>query len=65
MTNFCSKHGIRGCPASFYLSCPAYKENKNCWEVENKPCCSAQNLTKCRACPVFTKARAAAKGITP
>jgi hypothetical protein len=55
MANTCSNHRVRGCPASFYLSCPAYLNGKNCWEVAEKPCCGDGNLTKCGLCPTFTK----------
>jgi hypothetical protein len=61
MTNHCRDYKVRGCPASFYLSCPAYRSSKNCWEVQKKPCCPAENLSKCVACAVFAKGRAVMK----
>lgn len=62
MPNLCSSYKIRGCPASFYLSCPAYLGDMNCWEAQDKRCCSTQNLAKCSVCPVHDRARAAMAG---
>ncbi|MEW6608835.1 MAG: hypothetical protein AB1414_15555 [bacterium] len=28
---------IKGCPASFYLICEAYRQSKNCFEVKIQP----------------------------
>jgi hypothetical protein len=52
--NLCSNYSIKGCPASSYLSCPAYLEGKNCWEVEiAKPCCKAECAHDCMGCDVL------------
>ncbi|MEJ5186112.1 MAG: hypothetical protein WHT46_03420 [Candidatus Geothermincolales bacterium] len=45
---------LRGCPASQYLACEAWREGSNCWEVED-PRCSV-GLEKCMryGCPVYS-----------
>lgn len=49
--------GLRGCPASFYLSCPVYRVGKNCWEtIENIPCCKRIDKIRCLECDVYIKA---------
>ena len=54
MPNRCSDYSMRGCPASYYLNCPAYAADKNCWEVaEEKPCCKEVRLTECRNCRLY------------
>ena len=62
MPNVCSGYRVKGCPASFYMSCPAYLSGKNCWEVKDKHCCDTQNPSKCSACVVHSRARAAMVG---
>jgi hypothetical protein len=47
---------VRGCPASFYLRCPAYEQNKNCWEVPNLPCCKRNDKSRCKQCSIYQKA---------
>lgn len=46
---------IKGCPASHYLSCPAYSRGLNCWEVENVPCCRRNDKIRCYSCKVYLK----------
>jgi len=46
----------RGCPASHYLICEAYKEKKSCWEVADVPCCKRKNKDRCIECPVYIAA---------
>jgi len=53
----CSDYSIRGCPASSYLICPAYKTGKNCWEAEESiPCCKRKDKSRCPECDVYQKA---------
>lgn len=53
----CCDFDVGGCTASFYLSCVAYKEGKNCWEVEvSIPCCKRNNKERCRDCNTYQKA---------
>jgi hypothetical protein len=47
---------VRGCPASHYLICQAYKEGKDCWEVEDIPCCKRKNKDRCKDCNVYMDA---------
>ena len=55
--NKCSDYNIRGCPASSYLICSAYKEGTNCWEAERDiPCCKRENKDRCKDCSVYKKA---------
>lgn len=52
----CCDYEIRGCTASSYLSCSAYKEEKNCWEAEKEiPCCKRNDKTRCRECKIYLK----------
>jgi hypothetical protein len=45
---------IRGCPASYYLSCEAYKAEKNCFEVKAElPCC--RHDKSCEECDIYKK----------
>lgn len=53
MSNKCSDYSIKGCPASYYLTCSAFAKGKNCWEVPNVPCCSKRSLDQCRDCEVY------------
>lgn len=46
-------YDIRGCPASHYLRCPAYKTDKNCWEVPNLPCCKRNDKERCKDCSIY------------
>jgi hypothetical protein len=44
----------RGCPASYYLTCDAYKELKNCFETKVEiPCCKRQQ--PCTECYIYKK----------
>ncbi|MBU1261960.1 hypothetical protein KKG61_02485 [bacterium] len=47
---------LRGCPASYYLACDAYKDGKNCFEVEGEvPCCKKDK--DCTTCNIYTGLR--------
>ncbi|MFA4016190.1 MAG: hypothetical protein RUDDFDWM_001293 [Candidatus Fervidibacterota bacterium] len=41
------------CPASYYLTCPAYATQKACFEVVGKPCCKRNDIRRCVKCWVF------------
>jgi len=58
MPNLCSDYRIKGCPASYYLNCPAYAAGRNCWEVNDKPCCSKRAPADCHGCEVYKQGRA-------
>jgi len=53
MANVCSDYNVKGCSASFYLECPAYLADRNCWEVAKRPCCAQPDRTACRSCQVY------------
>jgi|GEM_PF-852381 len=53
MANVCSDYNVKGCPASYYLNCPAYLSNVNCWEVSKRPCCDKHSRSACMNCPVY------------
>jgi hypothetical protein len=55
MANVCSDYNVKGCPASYYLNCPAYLSGTNCWEVKEKPCCAQGNLRACSGCEVYRR----------
>lgn len=44
---------LKGCPASYYLNCPAYAKRKSCWEERNGCLCRA--YSKCENCPIYIK----------
>jgi hypothetical protein len=54
---------IKGCPASLYMRCIAYKNKKNCWEVSvnEVACCNIEDKSKCKECYVYQKAIMSAK----
>jgi len=54
--NKCSNYDVKGCPASQYLICEAYKNGKNCWETQGVPCCKRDNKERCKECEVYKKA---------
>ena len=60
MKNLCSNSEYKGCPASSYMRCRAYKEGLNCWEVRNKPCCPDTDSSTCTGCKVYIKCRSGA-----
>ncbi|MFQ3550053.1 MAG: hypothetical protein SNJ70_09925 [Armatimonadota bacterium] len=49
----CSNSIHTYCPESFHSNCEAYKSGKNCWEVEEKPCCLSNDLDNCVKCSIF------------
>ncbi|MDI6735846.1 MAG: hypothetical protein QME42_06590 [bacterium] len=44
---------IRGCPASHYLNCVAYRNGLNCWETPQIPCCKRNDKERCPQCPIY------------
>jgi hypothetical protein len=56
MANKCSDYQVKGCPASYYLTCRAFVEGKNCWEVPGVPCCAKSAHPECQDCQVFKQA---------
>ena len=55
MANICSEYRIHGCPASYYLNCPAHRAGVNCWEIPKKPCCKVTDLSRCSDCEVYRR----------
>ncbi len=55
MPCICSEYKVHGCPASFYLACPAFSMGLNCWEVPEKPCCAVTDLSQCSDCEIFKR----------
>lgn len=55
--NRCSDYALKGCPASQYLICEAYKNEKNCWETQGVPCCKRDDKERCKECEVYKKAQ--------
>lgn len=64
MANVCSDYTVKGCPASYYLNCPAYLSDANCWEVTQRPCCDKRSKTACSYCPVYLAGRSKLKAET-
>ncbi len=42
---------IKACPASHYMECGAYSQNKNCWDV--KEGCICASYRGCEECPIY------------
>lgn len=42
---------IKGCPASHYMNCVAYKEQVSCWEM--KEGCICGSYSECEECPIY------------
>ncbi len=42
---------IKACPASHYMECSAYSQNKNCWDV--KEGCICASYRGCEECPIY------------
>jgi len=51
--NRCAK--IRGCPASQYLNCPAWRASVDCWESDSWRCTSDMRLCLQYGCPVYER----------
>ncbi|MGQ9474888.1 MAG: hypothetical protein ACUVRX_01720 [Actinomycetota bacterium] len=51
--NDCSR--LRGCPASQYLSCEAYRKGLECWQVEQPRCTLELRLCLQYGCPVYER----------
>jgi len=51
--NHCRK--LRGCPASQYLACEAYRRGLECWQIDQPRC--SQELRFCLqyGCPVYDR----------
>ncbi len=52
MKNRCSNKKYSGCPASMYMICEGFENGKNCWELEEKPCCPVTDSSVCKTCRV-------------
>jgi len=61
--NVCIERIVKGCPASLYFKCKAFKDNKSCWEVLDVPCCDAKALEACLRCKVFKKGKKRIRGL--
>jgi hypothetical protein len=44
---------IKGCPSEFYLECPAWALDKNCWEVPGTRCKESHLNNECIKCEVY------------
>lgn len=44
---------LKGCPASYYTECSAYKKKVSCWEI--KEGCLCRSYQDCHECPIFIK----------
>ena len=50
---------VKGCPASFYFSCAAFKRKTSCWDLETpgQGClCKVTAGLNCEDCSLFQKA---------
>lgn len=52
-TNQCSR--LRGCPASQYLVCEAYRKGLECWQVEQPRCTLELRFCLQYGCPVYDR----------
>ncbi len=51
--NMCSR--LRGCPASQYLTCEAYRRGLECWQVEQPRCVLEMRFCLQYGCPVYER----------
>ncbi|OFW55963.1 MAG: hypothetical protein A2W01_05860 [Candidatus Solincola sediminis] len=51
--NNCQK--IKGCPASQYLSCEAFKRGLECWQVDEPRCAVELRFCMQYGCPVYDR----------
>lgn len=51
--NQCSR--LRGCPASQYLVCEAYRKGLECWQVEQPRCTLELRFCLQYGCPVYDR----------
>jgi len=42
---------IKGCPASHYMDCAAYKQRTSCWKIKQGCCCSTYEI--CEKCVIY------------
>lgn len=42
---------IKGCPASHYMDCAAYKQQTSCWNIKQGCCCDAYET--CDKCVIY------------
>ncbi|MCK4778451.1 MAG: hypothetical protein KAS39_08710 [Actinomycetia bacterium] len=42
---------LKGCPASHYMECPAYRDKINCWEI--KKGCLCHYYPECDSCLIY------------
>ncbi|MCL6520233.1 MAG: hypothetical protein K6T99_10405 [Armatimonadetes bacterium] len=43
---------VTGCSRSDYISCPAFQQRKNCYELDRVICCT-KHRDNCASCPVY------------
>jgi hypothetical protein len=44
---------LKGCPASHYMSCDAYSQQVNCWEI--KKGCLCHTARDCEECLIYQR----------
>lgn len=44
---------LKGCPASQYIECEAYKREVDCWDI--KQGCLCFSVNECGECPLFIR----------
>lgn len=49
---------LRGCPASQYLSCEAYRRGQECWQVDDPRCTTELRFCLQYGCPVYDRYKA-------
>lgn len=48
---------LKGCPASFYMNCPAFAEKVSCWGLGSGCCCTGARTLKCADCVIYQRHR--------
>ncbi len=46
---------LRGCPASQYLSCEAYRSGLECWQIDEPRCSRELHFCMQFGCPVYDR----------
>lgn len=46
---------IKGCPASHYIKCEAYRRRVDCWALSDRRGCLCHLFETCDPCPIYRK----------
>jgi hypothetical protein len=53
MKEFANCWSLKGCPASHYINCEAYRRRIDCWELGEGRGCLCRTHESCQTCPIY------------